>query len=59
MSRVGAIRGGLFAALTISAFGLLSAIPISYGAPRPPQTADTSKKMGRARSVHNSHRPAG
>jgi thiosulfate dehydrogenase len=44
MSRTIASRSGLFAVLSVSAFSLLSILPVSYGAPRTPQAADASKK---------------
>ena len=43
MIRVIAVRAGLLSALTISVFGLFSLNSISYGAPRTPQAAETSK----------------
>jgi thiosulfate dehydrogenase len=44
MNRTIAIRSGLLAALAVSGMGLLSLIPVSYGAPGNPQAADASKK---------------
>lgn len=44
MNRAIGVRSGLSAALAMSALGLLSFIPASYGAPRAPQTADSPKK---------------
>lgn len=43
MIRLSAIRCGLLAALAVSALLLFSAGSVSFGAPRPPQSADSAK----------------